>query len=102
MGVIWTGATKGSAIETRVKNAFFAQPILLPVAKDHRHVPLAVRDHITTNNSARSDHQESSRRAFLRCWTTLARSAACSSGLHLRNPSPDLKPSLPSVTSFSR
>ena len=34
--------------------------------------------------------------------STLARSAACSSALHLRKPSPDLKPSLPSATSFSR
>ena len=41
-------------------------------------------------------------RAFFRCCTTLARSAACCSGVHVRKPSPVLKPSLPSLTSFSR
>ena len=37
-----------------------------------------------------------------RCCTRRARNAACSSGLHFRKPSPDLKPSLPSSTSFCR
>ena len=46
--------------------------------------------------------QESWARAFFRCCKTLVRSAVCSSGLHLRKPSPDLNPSLPSFTSFSR
>ena len=48
---------------------------------------------------ARFRYQASLARACLRCCNTLARSAACSSALHLRKPSPDLKPSLPSATS---
>ena len=41
-------------------------------------------------------------RMALRCCTTLARNAACCSGLHLRKPSPDLNPSLPLATSPCR
>src|SRR5262252_8952105 len=46
--------------------------------------------------------QPSAVRAFLRCCSTFARSAACASALQGRKPSPDLKPSLPFATSASR
>src|SRR5262249_34544572 len=41
-------------------------------------------------------------RAVLRCCRTFARRACCWAGVHTRNPSPLLKPSLPLATSFSR